>query len=152
MLTLSGDRVDYVLPRSESVEYSVPWKIAVKITSPTAITAVYSPSHRLRDAPAEVERGGSRDGARGGHRSRPVPAVVSPRAAPSVSASLFAYPDPKIGGGYFLLLAGLPPPAAGPARTGLKREVTLVIDRSGSMRGEKLDQVREAALAGAGRS
>ena len=67
-------------------------------------------------------------------------------SARDVSASLFAYPDPKIGGGYFLLLAGLPPQAAKPDSAGLKREVTLVIDRSGSMRGEKLAQVREAAL------
>ena len=68
------------------------------------------------------------------------------RERADVSASLFAYPDPKIGGGYFLLLAGLPPQAAKPDSAGLKREVTLVIDRSGSMRGEKLAQVREAAL------
>src|SRR5262249_31461209 len=68
------------------------------------------------------------------------------RERADVSASLFAYPDPKIGGGYFLLLAGLPPHSAKPETGGLKREVTLVIDRSGSMRGEKLTQVREAAL------
>ena len=36
------------------------------------------------------------------------------RERADVSASLFAYPDPKIGGGYFLLLAGLPPQAAKP--------------------------------------
>jgi len=63
-----------------------------------------------------------------------------------LTASLLAYPDPKIGGGYFLLLAGLPAELPthdnGPA---IKREVTIVIDRSGSMNGEKIDQVREAA-------
>ena len=145
LLAVNGDRVDYVLPRSESVEYTVPWKIAVKISAGTAITAVYSPSHRLKTA-------------------RPEPTVAAVELAPDagtepgpfrlsflreradVSASLFAYPDPKIGGGYFLLLAGLPPHAAKPDSGGLKREVTLVIDRSGSMRGEKLAQVREAAL------
>jgi len=64
-----------------------------------------------------------------------------------VTASLLAYPDPKAGGGYFLLLAGLP--AAPPKKEGgpaIKREVTLVLDRSGSMNGEKLEQAREAAL------
>src|SRR4029077_20180190 len=50
LLALNGDRVDYVLPRSESVEYTVPWKIAVKVSAGTSITAVYSPSHRLRSA------------------------------------------------------------------------------------------------------
>jgi len=48
---------------------------------------------------------------------------------------------------YFLLLAGLPAEAQkdedSPA---IKREVTLVIDRSGSMRNEKIEQVKEAAL------
>jgi Ca-activated chloride channel family protein len=147
LLTADGERVDYVLPRTESLDYTVPWKIAVKIKSKRPVSTVYSPSHRL-----ETTRSG--------------PGVVSARMAPDagrepgafrlsylleskegVSASLFAYPDPKVGGGYFLLLAGLPaqlPEAEdGPA---IKREVTLVLDRSGSMRGEKLQQVREAAL------
>ena len=61
-----------------------------------------------------------------------------------ITASLLAYPDPKIGGGYFLLLAGAP--AKAPANKSIKREVILVLDRSGSMAGEKLEQVRTAAL------
>ena len=60
---------------------------------------------------------------------------------------MFAYPDDKVAGGYFLLLAGLPADIANaeddPA---IKREITLVIDRSGSMRNEKVEQVKEAAL------
>jgi Ca-activated chloride channel family protein len=145
MLAVNGDRVDYVLPRSESVEYTVPWKIAVKILSGTPVTAVYSPSHRLKTvrktgSVAAVEL--APDAA-----NEPGPFRLSfLRERAGVSASLFAYPDPKVGGGYFLLLAGLPPQAAGRENAGLKREVTLVIDHSGSMRGGKLDQVREAAL------
>jgi Ca-activated chloride channel family protein len=145
LLATTGDRVDYVLPRSESIEYTIPWKIAVKLSSRTAIAAIYSPSHRLRIA-------------------RPTPSAAAVELVPDawtepgpfrlsflhqrneLSATLFAYPDPKVGGGYFLLLAGLPPHRAKPDAEGLKREVTLVIDRSGSMRGEKLAQVREAAL------
>src|SRR4029079_18901368 len=46
-------------------------------------------------------------------------------------------------GGYFLLLAA--PPVRSKSEPVQKREVTLVIDRSGSMAGEKLDQVRAAA-------
>jgi len=64
-----------------------------------------------------------------------------------VTASMFAYPDEKVGGGYFLLLAGLPAkPLTGGDVPAIKREVTLVIDRSGSMRNEKIKQVKEAAL------
>jgi Ca-activated chloride channel homolog len=145
LLPATGDRVDYVLPRSESVEYTVPWKIAVQISASAPIAAVYSPSHLLRTS-----------------RPRPTaarialadPASTAPgpfrlsflRERGEVSASLFAYPDPKVGGGYFLLLAGLPSRTTKPDPGSLRREVTLVIDHSGSMRGEKLAQVREAAL------
>jgi Ca-activated chloride channel family protein len=145
LLTVTGDRIDYVLPRSESIEYTIPWKIAVKITAATPITAIYSPSHPLRTARRKPTEAAVELAPEAG--TEPGPFRLSfLRENAEVSASLFAYPDPKVGGGYFLLLAGLPPHAAKPAASGLKREVTIVIDRSGSMRGEKLAQVREAAL------
>ena len=43
-----GDRVDYVLPRSESLDYAVPWTITVRVSSKRSISTVYSPSHRLQ--------------------------------------------------------------------------------------------------------
>ncbi|HWE38382.1 MAG TPA: VIT and VWA domain-containing protein [Isosphaeraceae bacterium] len=143
LLPADGDRIDYVLPRSESVEYRVPWKVSVKVDAAGPIAAVYSPSHAVRTSrPAagvalvELEAEAATD---------PGPFRLSYlRERAGVSASLFAYPDPRLGGGYFLLLAGLPPEPKGKAAE-IRREVTLVIDRSGSMRGEKLDQVREAA-------
>jgi Ca-activated chloride channel family protein len=145
LLPATGDRVDYVLPRSESVEYTVPWKIAVKISTTAAIAAVYSPSHLLKTVrpranAASIELADSASMAPGPFR------LSFLRERGDVSASLFAYPDPKVGGGYFLLLAGLPAQTAKPDQMALRREVTLVIDRSGSMRGEKLAQVREAAF------
>jgi Ca-activated chloride channel family protein len=143
LLPSDGDRVDYVLPRSESVEYRVPWRVSVKVDGAGPIAAVYSPSHRVRtsrpsaaEALVELEPSAATD---------PGPFRLSYlRERAGVSASLFAYPDHRVGGGYFLLLAGLPPEPKGKAAA-IRREVTLVIDRSGSMRGEKLDQVREAA-------
>lgn len=145
LLAAEGDRIDYLLPRSENLEYSVPWKVTVQIRSKRPISTVYSPSHRIET----IQRR---------------PDVVSVRIAQSawtepgafrlsylldrdgLSASLLAYPDAKNGGGYFLLLAGLPARTTGaddvPA---IKREVTLVIDRSGSMNGEKITQALEAA-------
>jgi len=145
LLPAAGDRVDYILPRSESVEYTVPWKIAVTISANAPIAAVYSPSHPLKTArprpdAATVTLADPTSTAPGPFR------LSFLRERTEVSASLFAYPDPKVGGGYFLLLAGLPTRTTKPDQTALRREVTLVIDRSGSMRGEKLAQVREAAL------
>ena len=45
-----------------------------------------------------------------------------------VAATLLAYPDPKVGGGYFLLLAGAPQTADSHEQP-IKRELTLVLDR-----------------------
>jgi len=157
LLKADGDRIDYVLPRSEALDYKVPWNITVQIASKRAISTVYSPTHKLDvTRPAAVGKKPSanrvtaklaKDAVR-----EPGPFRVSwlLEGRDGVSASLFAYPDSKGDGGYFLLLAGLPvtPPKLENVRFAqpLKREVTIVLDRSGSMRGEKLDQVREATL------
>jgi len=145
VLAADGNRVDYVLPRSESFEATAtPWKITVQIRSKTPLATVYSPSHQI-----------------GVERSAPEQAVVRVEGAPKLepgpfrlsyltegnglSGSLMAYPDARVGGGYFLLLAGIPPGSQASRHT-IKREVTLVLDRSGSMAGEKIEQVRTAAL------
>jgi hypothetical protein len=44
LLSADGDRVDYVLPRSESLDFAVPWNIAVQVKSKHRISTVYSPS------------------------------------------------------------------------------------------------------------
>jgi Ca-activated chloride channel homolog len=155
LLEVDGNRVDYFLPRTESLEYNVPWEINVEIKSKRPISTVYSPTHNLvglkkidlenmeeREGPivvtAHTEKGANVPG----------PFRLSYLLQNNgVTASMFAYPDEKVGGGYFLLLAGLPSDILNlkdsPA---IKREITLVIDRSGSMRSEKIEQVKEAAM------
>ncbi len=145
LLESDGARVDYILPRTESLEYAVPWKITANIKTKRSISTVYSASHELNTVR---------------HSDRHLTVKISARAEKDpgpfrlsylleddgMTASMFAYPDEKVGGGYFLLLAGLPAKITNVPETGIKREVTLVIDRSGSMRNEKLEQVKEAAL------
>ena len=145
LLEIDGARVDYVLPRTESLEYAVPWKVTATIKAKQTVATVYSPSHKL-----EIER--VRDGE--------VAVEITTRAMKEpgpfrlsylleedgVTASLLAYPDETVGGGYFLLLGGLPSQRPDAEEPAIKREVTLVIDRSGSMRNEKIAQVKEAAL------
>ena len=146
LLEVDGNRVDYVLPRSESLEYAVPWKVTANIRAKQPISTVYSASHKL-----EIERVGSH------HLIVKISADAVKEPGPfrfsyltqenGVTASMFAYPDEKVGGGYFLLLAGLPADVmVSEDADAIKREVTLVIDRSGSMRNEKIEQVKEAAL------
>lgn len=144
VLTGDGARVDYVLPRSEMLTHDVPWTIRVELRCSAPIGLFYSPSHELlasRKGPGEfllqVAEGSRREP--GSFR---LSFATTDDAAKPV-ASLYAYPDPKIGGGYFLLLVGAP---AKNQQAGLRRELTLVLDRSGSMAGRKFEQAKAAAL------
>ncbi len=143
LLPRDGDRVDFTLPRTESLDYRVPWRIGVKIKSKAPIGTVYSPSHRIET----VRRSESSVSVRlsAAASTDPGPFRLSYLLQRSeMTASLLAYPDTATGGGYFLLLAGAPARPATAAT--MKRELILVLDRSGSMAGEKLEQVRAAAL------
>ena len=148
VLPAEGARVDYVLPRSESLDRSgVKWSMSARIKGSRAIGAVYSPSHdltteRMRDGSVRVTVPASSANDPGAFRLSYVMAQSD-----GLAASMIAYPDPRVGpegmGGYFMLLMGVP---ADEDRPAIRREVTLVIDRSGSMRGEKIEQARSAAL------
>ncbi len=118
--------------------------MSVSIKSKKAVSTIYSPSHKIET----IRKSDSQLAARIAPDATREPGAFRLSylvEGEGVTASMFAYPDPKSGGGYFLLLAGLPAKPADHDKT-VKREVTLVIDRSGSMNGEKIEQAREAAL------
>ncbi|MCA8959516.1 MAG: VWA domain-containing protein [Planctomycetes bacterium] len=140
-----GQRVDYTLLRSAALDAAVPWNITVDVNHDLASSAIYSPTHTLVHHPRDPVT-----------RARHV-SVIDP-ATPGafqlsvlleesgLAASLFAYPDPTVpsddaSGGYFLFMAAAPEQGS----EVIPREVTLVIDRSGSMAGAKLDQAMCAA-------
>ena len=145
-----SDRVDFVLPRTESLEATgVTWSFNADIRSKRPISTVYSPSHEIvteRIDPNHVSvRLMTNSLAQPGSFRL---SYLMPRDGDDLSASVLFYPDPELGdgkGGYFLLLTGLPAKSPDADKT-LKRDVTIVIDRSGSMRGPKIEQAREAAL------
>ena len=144
LLERDGDRIDYVLPRSESLAVLAPWRVSVELRASQPISAVYSPSHDLETA-SRTPRSASVRVAQASS-ANPGPFRLSYLLqSGAVSASLFAYPDAEDGGGYFLLMAGLPASVEDADRV-VRREVTVVLDRSGSMAGEKFDQARAAAL------
>ncbi len=145
LLTKNGNRVDYILPRSESIDYRVPWEISLSVKSPESISTSYSPSHNIETRVIDPKKLHVRLNKNG--KIQPGSFRFSYLLEEGdITASLLAYPDPKVGGGYFLLMAGLPTEIEGLKKKKLKREVTLVLDRSGSMSGEKIDQVKSAAL------
>jgi len=108
ILKADGNRIDYVLPRSESFEATAtPWKISVRVNSKSAISAVYSPSHQVAVERAAPEQAFVR--VAGEAKLDPGPFRLSYLVEGNgLTASLLAYPDARIGGGYFLLLAGVP--------------------------------------------
>ncbi|WP_395739645.1 VIT domain-containing protein [Prosthecobacter sp.] len=141
LLEADGARIDYVLPRSEAVEYAVPWKLTMRVKSTARIASVYSPSHEVA-----VKQPGGNEASLTCETKDPGAFRVAllRETKDEMTASLLAYPDPKIGGGYFLVMMAPPKPKADAKE--MLREVTVVIDRSGSMAGPKLDQAKAAAL------
>lgn len=147
-LPASGDRIDYVLPRSESnTTDQVKWGVKFTVNSKRPITSVFSPSHAMtseRKSPGQVTV--NIDPAAFNQPGSVMLSYLVQPAGDGVAASIIAMPDPSIGngkGGYFMLVIGLPPTS--PDAPKMKREVTLVMDRSGSMRGEKIVQTKAAA-------
>ena len=143
---VQDNRVDYVLPRTESLQYQVPWTIKANILSAQGISTVYSPSHmvytyRVSDHEVSVMIESEA-------KFTPGPFQMSYVVqAEDIAASALAYPDETGNGGYFLLLAGVPEVNAPPEDSnGIRRELTLVIDKSGSMAGNKIVQARDAAM------
>jgi len=141
LLEADGARLDYVLPRSEAVEYAVPWKLSLRVKSTSRIASLYSPSHEIS---AKQPDGNTATLSCDTKDPGAFRVSLLRETKDEMTASLLAYPDPKIGGGYFLVMIAPPRPKADAKP--ILREVTLVIDRSGSMAGPKLDQVKAAAL------
>lgn len=153
LLERDGNRIDYVLPRSESVQYSIPWEISVRIENAGGIATVYSPSHFVDTVRPHENRVSVRLADRAATVPGPFRLSYLERSD-DVTASVYTVANRSGDGGYFLFLAGVPEPKELLAKSAaVRREITLVLDRSGSMRGEKIEQGREAVrqvLAGLG--
>ncbi len=148
IIKVDGNRVDYALPRTESVTATgTQWTASISIKSAKPIGAVYSPSHQWtveRKGAGEVKMtiGKEQGNAPGSLRM----SYVLNGTTDGMSTTVFTYPDPDVAGGkggYFLMVAS---PGTVTDRPKVKRDVTVVIDRSGSMQGQKIEQAKKAAL------
>lgn len=140
VLEAAAGRTEYVLPRSESLEASgTEWSITVETPEALAASRLYSPTHEIAVEGRKITVQDPRT---------PGPfrlGILDAGDAPALT--VYGYPDPAAGpdAGYFL--AVFAPEAARDAgeASAVRREVTLVIDRSGSMNGRKFEQAIAAA-------
>lgn len=138
-----GDEIEYTLPRSGAMGAGPEWTVRVSLDAPEPIVSMFSPSHAVE---FEIDDAGDAtldDAALGEPGAFRLVALRKPADGPAMS--LFAYPDPeRVDAGFFMLVM-----AAGERDADtqpLPRDVTVVLDRSGSMQGDKFAQATGAAL------
>jgi Ca-activated chloride channel family protein len=134
--------LELVLCRSEAWRQQTPrFTLDLKVSGLGPLASLWSPTHGLEVTRSADDRLSARlapssEYEPGSFRCSILPAGGAP------GATLYAHADPRGEGGTFLLLAT--PPL--PKREQPPREVALVLDRSGSMRGVKFEQARSAAI------
>lgn len=149
VLVSDAGRLDFFLPRTESLSAGgIAWSIKGTIKNAQSIASVYSPSHDLvTDTTNNITSFRVTDQGAKNPGSFRLSLMARPTDGDGAVASLFAYPDATLGpdSGYFLLLMNVAKPGKVEG-TIPNREITLVFDRSGSMRGQKIEQAKAAAL------
>ncbi|MBL4698724.1 MAG: VWA domain-containing protein [Phycisphaerales bacterium] len=134
-------RVEYVLPRSASYNNSsINWTMNINLESVGSLGPVFSPSHPIVSKITGKQT-----------MKVAVPMLDEPGAfrlyavlGSEEDATTLLYPDPNDpDSGYFMFIADAPEIDA--STETIPREITIVIDRSGSMNGVKIEQARESA-------
>ena len=150
-LVLRGAHKEYRLPRSEVlVTPPAPWVVRAWVRASEAISTVYSPTHPLRferrtEGMLELSLAEGRSPGPGSL----LLCTLADGAEPVGSS--WAYHDARVDGGgeadagYFLALIGMPTASLQTLEERTPRELTLVLDTSGSMRDGKLTQACAAA-------
>ncbi len=134
--------IEYVMPRSSSTARSgIAWDLNIEVESSKGdLGTVFSPSHPIVSTP----HGDTRMGVEVPMLDEPGAFVLyAATGATGDEPTVLMYPTGDTSG-YFMFVADAPEPADSESSPML-RDVTIVIDRSGSMRGEKLEQAKEAA-------
>src|SRR3989339_704557 len=140
-----GDMVEVWYPMSSGRFCAAPvvnFKITVDIKSVESIANVYSPSLEL-----EIERKSS-DRVVASFQSKDYRPQVDFQlfydvSREAIGATLLTYWPDRNEDGYYLMMVS-PSPRAGSTSTVLSKDILIVMDRSGSMSGEKIIQAREA--------
>ncbi|MBI1249747.1 VWA domain-containing protein [bacterium] len=145
LLKKDGRLTDFLFPLStakytdKAVEKV---KVRLAIESSQKLKSIYSPTHEV-----DINRNGSKRAVVKFEREHFIPdndfRLFFESSDQKFSASVISYHPDKHGEGYFLMLAS--PPPRDEMEEAPKKTVLFVVDRSGSMSGDKMDQAREAA-------
>lgn len=141
-LSRAGSCLVYSLPKSERLSYAVGWSIDVswKEGRPDLL---YSPTHPIAMTSGAGRSSGVRVDAKAAAEPGPFRLLWKRGGEDeSVDGFVIGYPPQARDDGYFLWVVKA---ASRPAPSSAKREITLCIDRSGSMKGRRLTQVRSVA-------
>jgi Ca-activated chloride channel family protein len=143
LLRSSNGLTDFLFPLSTAKFTSKPLdklKVRLSIESDAEIKTVYSPTHAVN-----VERPDGKHAVVSVEQHDAIPAedfrLFTSAEAGDVAASVVSF-RPEGEDGYFLLLAS--PQIAPPDEKRQAKTVVFVVDRSGSMSGEKMEQARDA--------
>ena len=135
---------DFLLPLRTARYTSGPidkLNITVAIDSSESIKNIYSASHKV-----EIERSGDRNAVVTYKEENTIPSsdfrLFYDATPQGVGASVVSYRPDKDDAGYFLLLAS--PKIPSPDEVPPAKTVLFVVDRSGSMTGEKIEQAKGA--------
>ncbi len=139
-----GDLYELKLPLRFTADSNAALTVDARLESSLPLSAIYSPTH-----PADVAREGDRN-ARVTFEGKPTRRgdfilYYGRRETDELGVSLLCHRLPANDGTFVLVLA--PPPATS-AEPRAPRDVVFVLDRSGSMAGEKWNQATEALKFG----
>jgi Ca-activated chloride channel family protein len=139
VLEATGDSYKYVYPLP-AASAQAPSVVNVRIKSSRPIKNIYSPSH-----PISVHRDGELSASVGFEVSGSAPrsdfSLFYSVSEDSIGMNLLTHKD-TADGGFFMLMAS--PRVDFPEDDIAPSDIAFVIDRTGSMRGEKIEQAREA--------
>ena len=138
-----GTQVEYMLPRSSSPGASPDWNVEITIKGETPVLSAFSTSH---GAVVKIHDDGTASiTADKLNQPGPFRLIAMRQAGDGPAMSLLTYPDPEsVDAGFFMLVMAAPSQPSDAEK--IARDVTVVIDRSGSMQGEKFIQAKEAAM------
>jgi Ca-activated chloride channel family protein len=144
VLKAEGGLIRYRYPLNTEKFSALPLEqvsVSVKVVSAQPLRAIYSPSH-----PISVSRDDDNHFSAGYEANNVTPNadfdLYYSVSSDAIGANLLTYRDPVTGEGFFLLLAA--PSLNAPDAAVAAKDVILVLDKSGSMDGEKFQQAQAA--------